>query len=173
MCRLVGKQFCLKVESAKSGLVTLNRFPFPITHFPEECSANLWLTNLQSLRTLEDGNRGNQQGVFAANGINKKRLRKALTRSGSGCQCRNRCWRHVAFNLILRICIAFWSLSKGAQDALLWSIQNSSLDNLRGDDDEEFPDVALQGGSVRVHWHVQGESLNFFFAIFVVTLTQR
>lgn len=36
---------------------------------------------------------------------------------------RPRCWKKITFDLLVQVCIFFWSLSKPAQDTLLWSVQ--------------------------------------------------
>lgn len=57
--------------------------------------------------------------VFAKNGMNERRIRKAVRNPCCSCQCSMPC------QLLLRVCQAFWCLAKSTQDSILWSLQTS------------------------------------------------
>lgn len=54
---------------------------------------------------------------YAKNGFSKARLKSALRTPKCECRCR------VPLRSLLRVCIAFWMLTKGGQDTVLWTIQ--------------------------------------------------
>ena len=47
-----------------------------------------------------------------------------------------RCWKLVSFQVLLQVCLLFWSISKPGQDALLWSLQSNGIDGYGESDDE-------------------------------------
>lgn len=57
---------------------------------------------------------------YASNGRSKTRVREALEKPLCKCQCK------IPLHLLLRVCMAFWLLSKSAQDTVLWNIQQSN-----------------------------------------------
>ena len=58
--------------------------------------------------------------TYAKGGASVKRMRAALEKPICTCGCR------VPLKLLVRLCTAFWSLAKGVQDSLLWSLQHES-----------------------------------------------
>ena len=58
--------------------------------------------------------------VYSKGGASSKRVKHALKHPVCQCACK------VPFNILLRICLAFWALVKNDQDSLLWSIQHES-----------------------------------------------
>lgn len=82
-------------------------------------TVNMTMATLQSfhgISTRDDGT----ESVFSCNGHDTQRIRDALK---TPCSCGSRCW--VPLKLLMSICTAFWALSKGAQDAILWSLQTA------------------------------------------------
>ena len=72
-----------------------------------------------------------------------------------------RCWRRINFAALQRICVAFWAISKCAQDALLWSLQNSQ----RCPDEDLDDELLSDAESVPVKWHIDGRppSIRFLY----------
>lgn len=85
---------------------------------PTSSEVSLQLATLQSYTQL--GETQLDESQFAANGLSPDRIRALLRDPPCECQCR------LPFKTILQICKVFWSLSKEAQDAVLWSLQCSS-----------------------------------------------
>ena len=76
-------------------------------------SRSLTLNQLTSMEVEQTG-----KGEAARkNGQDPERIKMVL-RQGA-CQCNRECHRRVSFKILLSVCIAFWSLTKGAQDCLL------------------------------------------------------
>ena len=75
---------------------------------------------------------------------------------------RPRCWTLVTFDVLLQICRLFWSLSKPAQDSLLWAMQTSGAclgsDSSSEKSDESLDDIS--GGETKkrrpVQWFFNG-----------------
>ena len=76
-----------------------------------------------------------------------------------------RCWRNVSRKLLFQICLLFWSLSKPAQDGLLWSMQSSgtlAMDESSDEDDDSDDGQASSasgrrgGWSRKTNWHLNG-----------------
>ena len=76
------------------------------------------LNRLESLHGC--GTSSGETSKFARNGVSKARIRRVLSDPGCNCRC------SVPAALLYRICCAFWALSKGVQDSLLWSLQASA-----------------------------------------------
>ncbi|CAJ1443333.1 unnamed protein product, partial [Effrenium voratum] len=91
-------------------------------------------TNLAALRPAGDDV---SISKYAKNGMSAKRIR---------------CWRRINFAALQRICVAFWAISKCAQDALLWSLQNSQ----RCPDEDLDDELLSDAESVPVKWHIDG-----------------
>lgn len=82
--------------------------------------SDLVLTNLmmfQGEETADDS--------YAENGKNPKRIKEALR--SNLCKCSRNCRKAVSFEVVFKLCTMFWSLPKGAQDAVLWGIQTVSF----------------------------------------------
>ena len=73
------------------------------------------LTRLESLHDLN--NDVDQQSKFAKNGMSRKRVKDAAQNPSCDCGC------VIPAALLYKVCCAFWTLGKCAQDALLWSLQ--------------------------------------------------
>ena len=78
-------------------------------------TVNLTLAGLQSFHGMATQD---DDSVYSSNGHDSSRIREALK---TRCNCTSNCW--IPFALLLKICTAFWKLSKGSQDAILWSLQ--------------------------------------------------
>jgi hypothetical protein len=72
-----------------------------------------------------------KSSTYAKTGGSTKRMRNALGNPICSCACR------LPLKLLVRICLAFWSLVKQEQDSLLWSLQN-------------------EHGKNKTRWHLQG-----------------
>ena len=66
--------------------------------------------------TVDDGETGD---TYAQNGMDASRIKKAVRSPTCSCKCR------VPIQLLIKICSSFWPLTKGAQDAILWSLQTT------------------------------------------------
>ena len=77
---------------------------------------------------------GKSKNAYAKRGGSVKRVKHALSHPVCPCACK------VPVKILLRICIAFWSLFKNDQDSVLWSIQFES------------------GHQKRKQWFLQGPS---------------
>lgn len=80
--------------------------------------SELLLTNL----AMFPGEETSFDDSYSANGKSKERIRNVL--NGNVCNCSKKCKKAFSFATIYNICCTFWSLSKAAQDCILWGIQN-------------------------------------------------
>ncbi len=87
----------------------------------EPLNISLTLAGLQSFHGMATKNidENSENSAFARNGTCHQRVREAVRTPTCSCQC------SVPFNIMIKVCVAFWSLAKSAQDAILWSIQTS------------------------------------------------
>lgn len=76
-------------------------------------SRSLTLNQLTSMEVEQTG----KGEATRKNGQDPERIKMVLTQGA--CQCNRKCHRRVSFKILLSVCIAFWSLTKGAQDCLL------------------------------------------------------
>jgi len=74
------------------------------------------LHRLESLHGLNDDD-DEKKSSYTKNGMSRKRIRRVINNPECPCAC------SVPVAVLYRICCAFWSLGKCAQDALLWSLQ--------------------------------------------------
>ena len=81
----------------------------------EPLNVSLTLAGIESFHGL--ATRSQLASTYSKNGMCKVRVKKAVSSPTCDCQC------SVPFGLMLKVCIAFWSLAKSAQDAILWSLQ--------------------------------------------------
>ena len=105
--------------------------------------SELLLTHL----SMYPGEEANSESIASANGKSKQRI-KELLGSNSLCRCKRNCRKAVNFAMVFKVCLTFWSLSKAAQDCVLWGIQNmeTGMENLERDDDD---DSSESGSSAR------------------------
>lgn len=76
-------------------------------------TARLSALSLESLHCLGGSP---DQSSYAANGMNRKRMKTAL-KHPCACNC------SVPLTVLERTCSTFWGLPKSGQDAVLWSLQ--------------------------------------------------
>lgn len=77
---------------------------------------DLTLERLESMHAVATSRREDMSEA-AEHGQSAERVRDVVNRPRCGCKCR------VPFQLLLRICVCFWCLTKSAQDTILWSLQ--------------------------------------------------
>ena len=80
------------------------------------------------------GEEAEADSMAASNGKSKERIKRVL--KGPICSCKRKCYKAINFSMVFKLCLTFWSLTKAAQDCVLWGIQNmnSDMHNLDGDD---------------------------------------
>lgn len=99
----------------------------------EPLNVSLTLAGLQSFHGLATADMTEDcMTTFAKNGRDKQRIKTAVQSPSCSCGCT------VPFQIIFKICVAFWSLTKSAQDSILWSIQTSG------------------GGRRKKYYHIEG-----------------
>lgn len=59
-------------------------------------------------------------GDYAKRGVSSSRIKAAVNKPCCTCMCK------LPVMILYKLCIAFWTLTKSSQDALLWSIQHES-----------------------------------------------
>lgn len=101
------------------------------THDSGPACVDLTLERLQSLQSLGIPN-DVEQSVYAKSGGAKDRVVQALRDPCCECKCR------VPLQIMIKIAMAFWTLSKKAQDGLLWSLQHEA------------------GNTWKKKWYIQG-----------------
>ena len=71
-----------------------------------------------------------------------------------------RCWKLVSFQVLLQVCLLFWSFPKPGQDALLWSLQSNGIDGYgESDDDTDVSSDDSSNSSCKqrhVKWFIGG-----------------
>ena len=111
--------FCLR-----SSLYSLDGSDDSEPGFGDDDGSGMWemsftLTRLESLHDLtNDG--VDKQSKFAENGMSRKRIKDVAQNPSCECGC------VISPALLYKICCAFWTLGKCAQDSLLWSLQRES-----------------------------------------------
>lgn len=81
--------------------------------------ANLLISQLTAFQE-EAGKERKEYSVAARNGISVRRLKRVLR---SPCKCSLQCTANLCFKVALSAVQLFWSMTKVAQDSLLWSMQ--------------------------------------------------
>lgn len=78
--------------------------------------------NLQYLQSFHAvaSNKKKVTSKYSANGRSKTRVKHALENPVCSCRCT------MPLQVLLRVCMAFWLLTKSAQDSVLWNIQQSN-----------------------------------------------
>ena len=111
------------------------------------------------------------ESVAAANGKCKTRIKKVL--KPDLCKCTRKCYKMVNLKMVIQICLTFWSLSKGAQDCILWSMQNQNVGcanddsgSESGSDDDSNDDASASSSSSSYQpintWYIQGWVDSYF-----------
>lgn len=87
----------------------------------EASNVSLTLARLQSFHGVatEEVDEDATKNVYSRNGRDKRRIKKACESPQCSCQCK------VPYQVMVKICVAFWALAKAAQDAILWSLQST------------------------------------------------
>ena len=93
---------------------------------------------LQSMHAVASNKDVSTPSKYAGNGKSKTRIQDCLKHPKCKCKC------SVPFALLLRVCVAFWLLTKRGQDTVLWTIQQEEpgtgskrdwfIEGLRGPD---------------------------------------
>lgn len=113
--------------------------------------------------------------VHSSNGKSKERIKGVL--NGSLCKCKRQCYKVVNFAMVYKVCLAFWSLSKAAQDTCLWGIQHMASDyatDLESDSTSSSSSSGSESGSgcpTSKHlncWFIQG--WNWVFSHFLMCI---
>ena len=81
--------------------------------------ANLLVSQLTAFHE-GPGNETKSDTLAAKNGASSRRLKHVLQRP---CKCAMRCTLRLSFKVAFAAAQLFWSMSKVAQDSLLWSLQ--------------------------------------------------
>ena len=90
--------------------------------------SDMVLTNLMMFRGEET-----PDDTYSENGKSVKRIKEVL--KSNLCTCSRNCRKNVNFDVVYEVCASFWSLSKAAQDAVLWGIQTMSFPKKVGNDE--------------------------------------
>lgn len=85
----------------------------------ERGRVDISVQRLQSMHAVAS-NKSRSKSKFAKNGRSKSRIKEALEKPACKCKCK------VAMHLLLRVCLAFWFLTKEGQDTVLWTIQTEN-----------------------------------------------
>ena len=85
--------------------------------------SELLLTHL----SMFPGEESQEDSKAAVNGKSKARI-KSLLNGRPFCKCKKSCHKAVNFTMVFKLCLTFWSLTKSAQDCVLWGIQNMAAD---------------------------------------------
>ena len=80
-------------------------------------SIDLTLDRLQSMMHVA-GKYHHDESSYSMNGRSKTRIKHAINNPICTCKCR------VNINVLMKICLLFWLLSKSGQDSVLWAIQS-------------------------------------------------
>ena len=117
----------------------------------------LTLATLQMFPGEADESGGNDS--FASqNGKDPQRIRKLM--KGKVCHCSQNCRRKLNVGTILTVCSMFWSLSKSAQDCVLWGIQQPVVQQSGSDSDSDSGSSSSSSSSNRTRrmstWFLQG-----------------
>ena len=67
-----------------------------------------------------------------------------------------RCWKRMPFKTLLGVCQLFWSLTKSAQDALLWSMQSGLGVEKESDSESDGSGASSEEQPRRLSWFLAG-----------------
>ena len=116
-------------------------------------SGLLW----SQLVAMNEGQLDGDNSVFAKQATDKKRIKQVLREP---C-CKKNCKRALAWKLVLRMVVYFWSMPKVSQDNVLWSIQQKA--GSTGDDgngSESESDASKSSGKHKISWSIEGMGFN-------------
>ena len=89
----------------------------------ERGRVDLTSQRLQSMHAVATNGKAKSMSKYSTNGSSKQRIRKAVEKPICTCQCA------VPFQIVLRVAVAFWLLTKQGQDTVLWTIQHENPGN--------------------------------------------
>ena len=81
-------------------------------------SVDLGLELLHSMHAVSS-NVNKDATAYDRQGMDKSRIKHAVKQPRCKCQCT------APFQIVLKVCVAFWMLTKAGQDTVLWNIQHS------------------------------------------------
>jgi hypothetical protein len=98
---------------------------------------------------------------FAVNGKSPGRILRVLKQH---CSCKRvrpgrtaaNCFSQVSYNQLLAVCTMFWTLTKCAQDTVLWSLQNTATNKPDTDSDS-----CADRRRPRLEWNLDGGYLSW------------
>ena len=90
--------------------------------------------------------------VYAARGVDRDRVKKALSEP---C-CKGKCKRRLTIGFIMKVVVLFWSLPKASQDCLLWSMQQNMSSKPDGDEDTHSESSGHDRDQFQVSWFFEG-----------------
>lgn len=85
----------------------------------ERGRVDISVQRLQSMHAVAS-NKARSTSKFSKNGRCKSRIKEVLDKPACKCKCK------VGMQLLLRVCLAFWLLTKEGQDTVLWTIQTEN-----------------------------------------------
>lgn len=87
----------------------------------EPVRVSITLAGLEAFHGIATGREleGKCSSSFSENGMAPSRVKHALRSPSCNCKC------SMPYQLLLKVCCAFWSLTKAAQDSILWSLQSA------------------------------------------------
>ena len=108
--------------------------PLPIIDLTQE--------RLQSLHALGKVQKS-EMSTYAKKGMSASRIKKSATAPRCECMCR------MPVKILYHLCVAFWTLAKPTQDALLWGIQHEGGHKknkwmLAGQDIHTTPSITME-----------------------------
>ncbi|CAE7321413.1 nlaIVM, partial [Symbiodinium necroappetens] len=118
-------------------------------------SGSGWLRWISTVAMVFHGDEDSdsEEDAYQRNGKSKKRIANAMKKR---C-CAQKCKKQLVFKMVRFLVSSFWSLTKGGQDALLWSMQNPLWVPEEGsDEDEESHSSSIAKKTVAVSWHLEG-----------------
>ena len=84
---------------------------------PKKGHVDLTLKQLEAMHAVAS-NLNKDESTYATHGKSETRIKEALRNPICKCRCK------IPMQLLLKICLAFWMLSKQGQDTVLWTIQH-------------------------------------------------
>lgn len=100
-----------------------------------------------------DQDSDSEEDAYQKNGKSKRRIANAMKKR---C-CKRKCKKQLVFKAVCFLVTSFWSLTKGGQDALLWSMQNPLwVPEEESDEDGDCNSSSVGSKTVAVSWHLEG-----------------
>ena len=105
---------------------------------------------MSQIAMMDDGD-ARDDSSYAETGKSKERIQSVLN---TGC-CKKKCKRNLPLRLVMNMVILFWSLPKGSQDCLLWSMQQAGGAAI---DDGSDSESAGSEAQTKISWSIEGRS---------------